>query len=303
MSYRKVLLLGNGINRAFSSDSCEDVIRKMAMEMNPGSHYAETGTRDSKLPFPLQAVIASNNEIEKYLKENKKDFFGCIENPNMRKMLRDILLLGFDDILTTNYSYELEIATTDEKTLSDKRLKKMVVTTRSDYRAEPKYFIRTFNNVTYKEKTNRIWHIHGAARNPTSMVIGHPYYGNLIFKYKEYFQSIRNAYLKNPTRNSSWLDSFVMSDVYVLGQSLSTSELDLWWLIDRKHCEKTPHGKIHYFAPKWERKDNLEKYALMNCYGIEICDSIDSKKIYGGAYQKFYESALKMISKRINEEK
>ena len=42
------------------------------------------------------------------MKEHKSYFFGKVTDERHRKMLTDLLSCGFDCILTTNYSYELE---------------------------------------------------------------------------------------------------------------------------------------------------------------------------------------------------
>lgn len=302
MGCRKVLLLGNGINRSFSSETWDDIIRNMAMEMNSESVLAKKGY-ESSLPLPLQAVVASKNKIDDYMKNNKKRFYGKVMDDGFRNRLQMILEAGFDDILTTNYSYELEIAATDKTEVSDYYLNKIRRTTKKDRKAEGRLFVYTYNEVTYKHVRNRIWHIHGAAKNPSSMVIGHPYYGDLISKYDDYLKSVGNGYVLNPDLDNSWIDSFIMGEVYTLGLSLDPSEMDLWWLIDRKrraklkNGEKMKYGGVHYYAPKWEHEENIEKYELMKWYDVDKVE-IGNKgdKSWGDKdYKRYYEEVLKSI--------
>ncbi len=294
MDYRKVLLLGNGINRSFSSETWDDIIRNMAIERKTDSVLAKKGYK-SNLPFPLQAVVASGNQIGDYMKNNKKRFYGKVMDDEFRNRLRTILEAGFDDILTTNYSYELEIAASDKTEVSDYYLNQIRRTTKKDRKAEGRLFVHTYNEVTYKGVSNRIWHIHGAAKNPSSMVIGHPYYGELISKYNDYLKSVGNGYVLNPDLDNSWIDSFIMGEVYILGLSLDPSEMDLWWLIDRKCREKSEHGGVNFYVPKWEHEKNIEKFELMNCYEVEKIeiDNKGDKSWEDKDYKRYYEEALK----------
>ena len=155
MGGRKVLLLGNGINRSFSSETWDDIIRNMAMEMNPESVLAKEGYKSS-LPLPLQAVVASKNKVNDYMKNNKKRFYGKVIDDEFKNRLQAILEAGFDDILTTNYSYELEIASTDKMEVSDYYLNQIRRTTKKDRKAEGRLFVHTYNEVTYKGVSNRI---------------------------------------------------------------------------------------------------------------------------------------------------
>ena len=87
-------------------------------------------------------------------------------------------------------------------------------------RAEAKFLLHTYNSVTYNGVTNQIWHIHGEARKPDSMIIGHYYYGNILFKYKELLDKRRSKYKYSQDHGEefpikSWLDAFILGDVYV----------------------------------------------------------------------------------------
>ena len=131
--------------------------------------------------------------------------------------------------------------------------------------------LHTYNAAAMDGVNNRIWHIHGEARKPSGMVIGHYLYVNLVSKWKEKLNERDQAYKNfDQTKPSGcWLDSFIMGNVYVLGFGFDFSELDLWWLINRKKREKAqPHGKVIFYTP--ENKSEAAKYALLNAYGVEI---------------------------------
>ena len=292
----QILLLGNGINRSYNGDSWDGLIKEIS------------GDPDFKslLPMPQQIVVATGNDVNESLKKYKNRLFGEIDDDGHRDILRSILAAEFDEILTTNYSYELEIAAIDRGKISEYSLGKMKDTTFKGKRAEAKYMLHTFNSVNYLSAHNRVWHIHGEARNHSSMVIGHYYYCNLVSKIKLYFDSIGNRYEFNQSHNNdieinSWLDAFVLGDVYTIGFGFDPSEVDLWWLLERKHLERAKKGKVYYYCPSWEITDskNNDKHALLNCHNVEISGrNIVCKQ---GDYKEFYNKALQEIRNRINQ--
>ncbi|MBR1433065.1 AbiH family protein [Ruminococcus sp.] len=98
-------------------------------------------------------------------------------------------------------------------------------------------WLHTYNSVLYGGKERRIWHIHGEARKPDSMILGHYYYGNLTAKIKNESDRLDDAYRREGYKCKSWMDLFILGDVYIIGTALDVSEIDLWWLINRKARE------------------------------------------------------------------
>lgn len=60
--------------------------------------------------MPMQAILHTNNDIKTAIEKKKSSLYGNVGNAEQRLILQNVLRMGFDDILTTNYSYELEIA-------------------------------------------------------------------------------------------------------------------------------------------------------------------------------------------------
>ena len=97
-----------------------------------------------------------------------------------------------------------------------------------------------------------------------------------------------------PPLISSWLDAFIMGDVYVLGFGYDFSEMDLWWLLNRKQREKATTGKLYYYT---HRQDDAAKLALMRAYGAEIVDlGYDTEP---EDYRLFYQYAITDIGTKI----
>lgn len=282
---KKTLLVGNGINQSFSGESWKSLIAKMS----GNDHFS------SNLPLPLQVVLATGDRVDVTLKRECKNMRGSVTVPEHQALLCDILDSGFEDIITTNYSYELEIAAIDNSEITNYALDKMRENSHKGNRAEVQYLIHTYNRVVHNDNSTRIWHIHGEARNPSGIVIGQYYYGNLLAKIKEYSDKQADRYIRNQLEIKSWIDAFILDDVYVLGFGFDVSEMDLWWLLERKNREKAEHGKVYFYCPEWEA-DKGELIPLLQGCGVTICGQ-DIKVDYKD-YLSFYKAALQQIREK-----
>jgi len=295
----KVLLLGNGLNRCFGGMSWTDLIYKF-----PNGQIIPQG---SNIPMPMQIILATDGEVSTNLQKEKESMYGSVPNKEFSQVLNSLLSICFDDILTTNYSYELEQVILGNNQVSNHILKNLSSHTSAVSQTDVKYLLHSFNKV----KDNRIWHIHGEARKPDSIIIGHYYYGKLLWKIQSHIDKKcvgNNSYLKcrNHGRNisiDSWVDPFILGDVYVLGFGFDLSELDLWWLLNRKKKEKAnPHGKVYFYEPRLGNKFD-ERIRLLQLMDVEVIDCgieiLPSDKDKDKAFRMFYQKAIADISKRI----
>lgn len=307
----KILLLGNGINRAFAVGdvSWTELLKAITMNKEVGIELDRLKNEKNHLireivPLPLEIVLRTDDNVNIAVKNAKENLYGALNNDEQKNFLRKILSAGFDCILTTNYSYELEMASLkDGVKLTDTRLKNIQKHTNPEKRAEAKYLLHTYNSVDYNGVQNQIWHIHGEARKPNSMIIGHYYYGNLLFKYKELLTKRRNSYHYSQENADtfeikSWLDAFILGDVYILGFGMDFSEIDLWWLINRKKREKALHGEAIFYEPTSDGF-NMKKKLLVD-YDVTVKNlgySVNENcKI---DYKNFYQDALADIEEQI----
>lgn len=166
----QVLLLGNGVNLAFGGTSWSSLMKDIAVR-----HDFDIDKLTS--PLPLQAILLTNNDIKQAMENHSEKFYGTVGTDEQKEILQDLLSMGFDDILTTNYSYELEEAALGisevrhGETSKINRIKRLSKHT-SDH-AETQFLLHTYNEVKYRNSINRIWHIHGESRKPNSMILGH----------------------------------------------------------------------------------------------------------------------------------
>lgn len=295
--YPQVLLLGNGLNRAYAGSGWGDLIKEIRTNGRINPESAEF----LNAPFPLQAVLATDDAVDSAIKSNRESFCGVKEIEALRPSLTRLLTAGFDHILTTNYSYELERSANPRICYDGAGCEKIVQHTDAVKRAEAKFLLHTYNEVSCQGHKNRIWHIHGEARKPDSIILGHYYYGKQLNRIQNLLEKQRNKQelrekSGEPILIQSWVDAFIMGDVYILGYGFDWSEMDLWWLLNRKKREKASHGKTVFYGAAGNCGI---KYELLRSYGAEICNMDFWDKPTD--YKQFYEKAIGDIGKRIKK--
>lgn len=341
----QVLLLGNGIIRSYSelALSWHELLLKIGC--NPSL------PENLHMPMPLEIVLRTGDSVDAELSRHHRELYGEVRTREFEEILRSLLTLGFDHILTTNYSYELEEAALHCRLVSDAQLQQMrrqtiAILSRSE---EAKYRLHTYYRVGCEQESqenqkaqedctgpdaeeanrstqkyvNRIWHIHGEAADPESMILGHYYYGNLLSLCREHIRNCERAYerlrpedtdrrvgrmyLKSLVERAilSWVDAFLLGDVYVLGFGYDFSEMDLWWLLNAKKKLSEPGGnpgRMYYYRPDKEEAFDV-KQELMREYGAEVLDcgarETGSEEADGAMYRQFYKDAIEDIRRKM----
>ena len=212
------------------------------------------------MPMSMQALLATNDDvlgaIKRYIDKkveisNTNPFYGKVTNEEQMKALQRILSIPFDAILTTNYSYELELASMGKcEVTNSKTIERLSHGLKG--RVDHTYLLSSYNQVSYKGTDNKVFHIHGEARKPTSIILGSDKYARLLSKiiteadnrYKNYKPNQTNSQKQN---YDTWIDYFLLGDVYVLGFGFDFAESDLWWLLKRKKSEKADKGSVFYY--------------------------------------------------------
>ena len=86
----------------------------------------------------------------------------------------------------------------------------------------------------------------------------------------------------------SWLDYFLIGEVFSVGFGYDLSEFDIWWAIERKAREKANHGILHAFMID-EKDDNTPQKALFDAMDVHLHQHIAANKDYLAAYEKVLE--------------
>lgn len=280
----KTLLIGNGINRCFKDTSWQKAIQDILVSSNSNLTYADI----KDVPMNMQIVLASNDNVDIKMKDFAKKLFENEVVDRQRELINKIVDCDWDNILTTNYSYEIE------ETLGVKRQLRTYYDLRKWTRDNLNRKDKILHLYEYNEINNypHIWHIHGDICTPSSIIIGHYYYGKILSAIEQYTSKLISKYFSNtPYKKESWIDGFVLDDLYILGFSLDLCEIDIWWLLCYKH-RHFKDTKVYFYIPKKDLSNNVR--LMLEVYGVIIKDNIELQK---NNYYKYYLDVVEDIKK------
>ena len=165
-----VLLLGNGINRVFGDSSWENVINGLSKgEFAYNQKWME---QIKTIPFALQTIVISSDSVADGMKDLSKRLMPSDLTKEQSGLLNSLASSPFDTILTTNYSYEIEKSIDPTFKIKAGCASKYRHKTKNGSKSQEQFGIYTYLSIC----THTIWHIHGEAARPSSMVMGHYYY-------------------------------------------------------------------------------------------------------------------------------
>lgn len=286
----KVLLLGNGLFRSYGSLSWENLLGKISAVSFEGKELEAI----NQLNFPLQALIYTGDNVDEGVNELAEELVNIQVVDEYSKVINSIVDIDFDAILTTNYTYDVEKSIDKEFNVSIGRASKYRKRTCVGNAVEEQFGLYRFLQV----KDNNIWHIHGEAARKDSMILGHYYYGKLVSCLQSYISSFLRRYKSAEVndekfRPSSWIDYFMLGDVYIVGLGLDQSEFDLWWLINckKRHSKELLEGNVFWFEPNLANKVNFAKRQLAEVNDVKIIDESVGKR----DFKNYYENLIKKI--------
>ena len=186
------------------------------------------------------------------------------------------------NIITTNYDYAIESALGKnhaEFKESNIELSDLL------YRRE----FAVLNNLT--RHSGRVWHIHGEAGEPGSVVIDHDGYARGL------------AALKFHGRHeATWLHLFLNSTVHILGLELRYTESLLWYALQARLENISSEKKVYYYHFVREDVENEKNSAnnlesLLDAFKVEYRRIDVHKKGMSGEYDYWdaWERALKKL--------
>ena len=283
------LLLGNGINLLFRDPSWETLIKEELLRSNSQLTYEEI----IDMPATMQIVVATNDSVGSRMKDLSDRLADQVMTSERIAFLQKLLSLPADDILTTNYSFELEAG---DGMKSGKRQYSSRL--QSTFELQSKH--KAFRLYQYYETGNgkRIWHVHGDIAKPDTMLMGHYYYAKQLKHIQECVAKTIRRYKICKDRGEefcsySWVDQFLTGDIFILGLGMYLCESDLWYLLC---CKKRNFPETcTYFYDK-ECKDKMIN-AMLRAYGVSIIDKDALRSTE--TYDEFYDSAMADIMKKI----
>ena len=288
-----VLLVGNGILRSCAEinlldcKSWDNHLYNLSQKQ-----LSEKDKADIKdVPYSLKAtLLAPTDDVNRHTEYGVQ--FKTLELSD-KSLLNNLVSLGFDAILTTNYTYEIENCFKDGfNQLKDKSKYVKKISRSSLKNIDTKYLLHTFNQF---DNSPPIWHIHGEERRKSSIVLTHDEYSRLIHKLVDENIINQNKYINYQTeiKYKSWLDYLLISNMYIVGLGMDFSEFDLWWILNRRMREKAKLGKIMFFESS--RMNESIKNAL-KALGVDVIQFSDIKE---NDYISLYKEATKYIKKNL----
>jgi hypothetical protein len=286
-----VLLLGNGI--LMHCQTCNYKRAKSWSEyiVDLSSNGLTIQEQDKLRDIPYSLCAALVAPVEDHIRGDKYVEKFQTQHYQNDKVIREIVTLPFQAILTTNYTYEIEnVFYSHYDKLGDKTKCKYARCARKNVK-DGRFLLHTFNRVG---ESPPIWHIHGELRRPSSMVLNHDEYARLIHHLMKENELNENKYVKyeKSLRYESWLDYFLMSNLYIVGLGMDFSEFDLWWILNRRIREKRKNGKIVYCKSHYDDSHVADALKMMGVKVQEFNISAYNKEEY---YNEFYEKAIQYL--------
>ena len=287
------LLVGNGINLLFGESAWQDLIVDELKTSH--SHLSYEDIRE--MPATMQIVVATGNKVSTQMKNLSDKLMKVSLSEERIAFLQEILALPTDDILTANYSFELEAA--DGMKIQKRQYSAKL---RNTFDLQSRH--KRFRLYQYYETQagKRIWHVHGDAAKPETMMMGHYYYAKQLSDMQTCIaKAVRRFKIQEkngePFQTYSWIDRFLISDVYILGLGMYLCDSDLWYLLC---CKKRnfPETKVFFYDKDCDHKDVC---MMLQAYGVQLIngEALKVEQSSGSeAYKEFYRKALQDIRRR-----
>ena len=301
----KVLLLGTGL---VQSGGVSPNWRKIIIELSKDENNTKGKDMLLGVPHSIQATIAIDSDDQK--RYSKYKYFFENEYPYYQNdLIKEILKIKFDAVLTTNYSYDLEdnIVFGFPKLPDSSKRKYAYSTTNA---VDKKYLIHNYYRMNVNEEVIQdIWHIHGEARKRKSMVLTHDEYAKSINAILNYSKMRKKDYTYNRDnlKFESWVDYFIFGDIYIVGLGYDFSEFDLWWLMNRRSREKTGFGNVYFFTPqsKFFEHTPIETALMRLGVNVEHCGMCltGDKEEDNTIFKEFYKRSINKIKQIIDSKK
>ena len=284
----QVLLIGNGILQAITGAKWDELLLSVSKH-NISGITKSTISQCNKIPYSIKANVLSSfddkKRREEYTNYLLKEYLKYYSNEN--PLINKLLDVDCNIILTTNYTYELEnhiynsfyAATDDTKRKYTYTTNRKVTKENDSTKLSPG--LSEFYRLEYKNGQSKdIWHIHGEAGKKSSLILTHDEYGRLTRDILNFNKIAGNKYekYKKNLRIKSWVDYFLIADIYIIGFGLDYSEFDIWWLLNRRKREKAKCGQIYFFEPSDFGNENI-KYHILREFDIIHRDCGTAKPI------------------------
>lgn len=297
------LFFGNGLNQIGNEDySWNNILEELKT-----SDKFENANMPNTLIYE-RILSQSAEHISLSERSSVKEHIALkMKNLKPNKLYEDITKLNFSNFITTNYDSTLEKSTSGVYTVNDSSNEKL-------------YSIRR-NKVFSKDDQPKfkLWQIHGYIDRPSTIMLGYNHYCGSVGKIDSYLKgtyrdsdgkkinnSIDEKIEQSQYDNISWIELFFNSNIFIIGFSLDYSEIDLWWIINKRERliregKLKIENKIYFYDKKLltdlkesltekenlKMKNEIAKRELLKSFHVEVIE-ID----FNGSYENLYINIL-----------
>jgi hypothetical protein len=256
-----ILFIGNGLNRCENLGlSWQELLQQITKTFMINYDTNTINTLEfERFVFQILKQQKYPNPLTMIKKDVAKEFM-MIVLPETKLLHKKFLSLPIKTIITTNYDYVLECLLDNKHTMED-----VLVTKKNN--TETKY---SFNRY-YQVKDKTIYHIHGEAKYPNTILLGYEHYVGTAQHAREAMKKPKDSYIKELLLNKKdtyWSDLFFTKNIHIIGFSFDYSELELWWLLTYR---------AHLYYTNTENISNIMKNRII-FYDIQPLGSSQNRK-------------------------
>jgi len=289
------LLLGNGLNRLSMPVSWQQLLDRIATDLGLFDVIAVDDGKPLSLLFEELCIRFTDFGKARDAESAVKKHIATLINSFPVHPLHTALSRQFNVILTTNYDLTIEDALGGG--LRSKR----------NLLPESRYSL--FRRVDVGARS--VWHIHGEADSPQSIVLGFDHYAGYLQKMRNYLTSgiprgNRPEQLRSPLRAGmhdfegqdvhSWVDYFLRDHLHIVGFAFDFTEIDLWWLLVHKRRRDTKTGRTFFYVVDTSGDIESRERAKMSLFaslGVEVF------VIIAATYEEGYFRIVDIVSANI----
>lgn len=309
------ILFGNGLNYL----SVDQISWDGLLDKIKGSNQFDSTSLPNTMIYE-KIMLHKHSSPDKMIRNTesnlKNEIADVLKNQKTNKFYEKLLNLKFDNYLTTNYDYALND--------SFKAIKKGNWTKNNS--TEGIYSIR--RNTSFYDSKNKehckIWNIHGEVSNPKSIMLGLDHYcgsigkidGYLKGKYEYQIENTKHQTIpitekinNNKFDNVSWVELFFKTNLHIIGFGLDYSEIDLWWIINKRarlkkeiSIENTIKFYVSPLDVKFKTQNGYDKYIqeknkreLLNSFDVEVIEIPLIVQHFDKKYEVQYQDIINRI--------
>lgn len=298
------IFFGNGINRLSPENtSWSDLLNELKeSRLFDNDNLPNTMIYERiVLEKPNKHPDILNDEFETKLK-----IADLMSDTKPHQVYIDLYKIKAENYLTTNYDYAF-INSLQELNEVNFPL--------HEYSSEDVYSIRRLKRISNTRQTKKhFWQIHGEIRKPATIMLGLDHYCGEIGKIDSYIKgnyrytenketkiepSIADKLRKKNFRDLSWIDLFFNSNIHIIGFSFDYSEIDLWWIINKrarlKKSDLGTHIKNEIIFYCDEINEHLHGVLKSMEVKVEIIPSSKGRS----KFDDYYKNLIKVLNDKI----